>query len=300
MPSSFYIHKDFNLDKFIHDALKEDTCPPSKKNNDGRRVGSGDHTTLSTIPENAKGKSRLIIKDEGILAGVSLAEKIFHAYDKNLRVKIFLKDGAKVSKGDIAFTIEGSARSILTTERVVLNCMQRMSGIATQTNKLVQLCKPCKTKMLDTRKTSPLLRGLEKWAVRIGGGHNHRYGLYDMILIKNNHIDFSGGIKNAIESANDYLKRKKLKLQIEIEARNIKEVKEIISIGGVHRILLDNFSIPEIRKAIQLIDGRFETEISGGITEKNIRKYASCNADYISVGALTHSVKSLDMSLTAF
>ncbi len=287
MNNSFsLLHKDFNLDKFISDALKED-------------IRSGDHTTLATIPENAKGKSHLIIKEEGILAGVSLAEKIFHSYDKNLRMKILVKDGAKIKKGNIAFTVEGSARSILSTERLVLNCMQRMSGIATQTNKLVRLCKPYKTKLLDTRKTTPLIRGLEKWSVRIGGGYNHRYGLYDMILIKNNHIDFAGGIKNAVASANSYLRKKKLNIKIEIEARNIDEVKEIISIGNVDRILLDNFSIAEIKKAITLIKGKFETEISGGVTEKNIHSYASCGADFISAGALTHSVKSLDMSLTA-
>ena len=280
------LSSEYNIHQFIHDALNED-------------IGPGDHTTLSTIPKNARGRSRLIIKNEGILAGVSLAKKIFHTYDKNLHVKVFLKDGTKVKKGDIAFTVEGSARSILTTERVVLNCMQRMSGIATMTNKFVALCNPYKVKILDTRKTSPLLRGLEKWAVRIGGGENHRYGLYDMILIKNNHIDFAGGIKNAITSAHDYLKRKKLNLEIEIEARNMKEVKEIISIGKVDRILLDNFPDPEIKQAVKLINRMFETEISGGVNEKNIRMYASLGADYISVGALTHSVKSLDMSLTA-
>ena len=289
------LHKDFDIHQFISSALKED-------------IGSGDHTSLATIPKNAKGKSQLIIKGNGILAGVSLAEKIFKQYDKNLSVKVFFADGSKIKKGDIAFTIEGSARSILTTERLVLNCMQRMSGIATQTNKFVNLCKPYKTKLLDTRKTTPLIRGLEKWAVRIGGGNNHRYGLYDMVLIKNNHIDFVArnpdkvgirGIKNAIESANEYLKKKKLKLKIEIEVRNMREVKEVIYIGKVDRILLDNFSPAEIRKAVKLIGNKFETEISGGVNEKNIRQYASCGADYISVGALTHSAKSLDMSLTA-
>lgn len=296
MSNSFaLLHTDFNLDKFIREALKED-------------LGNDDYTTLSVIPKKAKGKSRLIIKEVGILAGVSLAERIFHTYDKTLRMKTFLKDGTKVKKGSIAFTVEGSARSILSTERVVLNCMQRMSGIATQTNKLAHLCKPYKTKLLDTRKTTPLLRGLEKWAVRIGGGYNHRYGLYDMILIKNNHIDFSGGIKNAIESANSYLKKKKLHLRIEVETRNLAEVKEIINsfpkeANGreykVDRILLDNFSIADIKRAIELINGKFEVEISGGINEKNIRKYASLGADFISSGALTHSVKALDMSLTA-
>ncbi|MEK6616860.1 MAG: carboxylating nicotinate-nucleotide diphosphorylase [Bacteroidota bacterium] len=262
-------------------------------------IGNGDHTTFSCIPKNAKGKSQLIIKDKGIIAGISLAKKIFHSFDKNLQVNIFLPDGSKVKKGDIAFTIEGNARSILTTERLVLNCMQRMSGIATATNNLIERCKPCKVKVIDTRKTTPGLRALEKWAVRIGGGYNHRFGLYDMILIKNNHIDFAGGIKNAIESASNYLERKKINLQIEIEARNLKEVKEILSVGNIDRILLDNFSISDIKKAVQLVNRIFETEISGGVNEKNIHKYASCSADYISVGALTHSVKSLDMSLTA-
>jgi len=270
-------------------------------------VGSCDHTTLSCIPEKAKGKSRLIIKGIGIIAGVSLAEKIFHSFDKNLRVKKILFDGEKVKKGDIAFTVEGSSRSILTTERVVLNCMQRMSGIATATNILAERCKTYNVRVVDTRKTTPGMRALEKWAVRIGGGYNHRFGLHDMILIKNNHIDFSGGIKNAIESANNYLKRKKINLQIEIEARNLHEVKAILSVGRIDRILLDNFSVPDIKKAVQLINHKsrnkfgtsFETEISGGVNEKNIDKYASCGADYISVGALTHSVKSLDMSLTA-
>lgn len=285
--SSFsLLHSGFDLRQFISLSLKED-------------IGSGDHTSLSTIPASAKNKARLIIKEEGILAGVELAKKIFASVDKTLKVKVYKNDGAGIKKGDIAFIVEGNSRSILTAERLVLNCMQRMSGIATQTNKLVQLCKPYKTKLLDTRKTTPLLRGLEKWAVRIGGGYNHRFGLYDMILIKNNHIDFAGGIANAIESANDYLKKKRMKLKIEIEARNISEVKEILSIGKVDRILLDNFSIPDIKKAIKLINRKFETEISGGVNEKNIRKYASLGADYISSGALTHSVKSLDMSLTA-
>lgn len=275
-----------NLAHFIRFALKED-------------IGSGDHTSRSTIPSNAINTASLIIKDDGVLAGVDLAIKIFASVDKRLKVSAYKKDGTPVKKGDIAFTVRGSARSILTAERVVLNCMQRMSGIATMTHKYVTLCKPYKTKVLDTRKTSPGLRAMEKWAVRIGGGHNHRFGLYDMILIKNNHIDFAGGIQPAIESANKYLKRKKLKLQIEIEARNLKEVNEILAIGKVNRILLDNFSIPNIKKAVKLIKGKYEIEISGGINEKNIRKYAACGADFISSGALTHSVKSLDMSLTA-
>ena len=280
------LNKDFNLTQFISSVLKED-------------IGIGDHTSLSTIPPKAKNKARLIVKDSGVLAGVQLAKKIFFQVDKNLKMTIILNDGAIVKKGDISFVAEGNARSILTAERVVLNCMQRMSGIATMTNKLVQLCKPYNVKIVDTRKTTPGMRSIEKWAVRIGGGYNHRFGLYDMILIKNNHIDFSGGIENAIVSANSYLKKKKLKLQIEIEARNLREVKEILEIGKVNRILLDNFSVPELKKAIDLINRKFETEISGGINERNISKYASCGADYISVGALTHSIKSLDMSLTA-
>ncbi len=285
--SSFsLLHKDFDLDQFIRHALSED-------------IGNGDHTSLSTISSNATNKATLIVKENGILAGIELALKIFFAVDKKLKLTVFKKDGTKIKKGDIAFTVKGSARSILTAERVVLNCMQRMSGIATMTNKLVTLCKPYKVKVLDTRKTTPGMRALEKWAVRIGGGYNHRFGLYDMILIKNNHVDFSGGIRPAIESANDYLKRKKIKLQVEIEARNLKEVKEILSVGKINRILLDNFSFSNIKRAVQLINGKYETEISGGVNEKNIRKYAACGADYISVGALTHSIKSLDMSLTA-
>lgn len=274
------------LNSFIRLALQED-------------IGSGDHTSLSTIPASAVNKADLIIKENGILAGIDLAKRIFNTVDKNLKVTVYIKDGNTVKKGDIAFTVKGSARSILTAERLVLNCMQRMSGIATMTHKYASLCKPFRTKVLDTRKTSPGLRNLEKWAVRIGGGYNHRFGLYDMILIKNNHIDFAGGIKPAIKAANKYLERKKLKLKIEIEARNLKEVKEILETGKINRILLDNFSIPEIKKAVKLINKKYETEISGGINEKNIRKYASCGADYISSGALTHSVKSLDMSLTA-
>lgn len=277
---------EVKLNHFIRLALKED-------------IGSGDHTSLSTIPANAVNTASLIIKEKGILAGVELAKEIFSAIDRGLKITVFKKDGSRVKKGDIGFTVRGKARSILTAERVVLNCMQRMSGIATMTHNYVSLCKPYKTKVLDTRKTSPGLRAIEKWAVRIGGGHNHRFGLYDMILIKNNHIDFAGGIKPAIASANEYLKKKELKIQIGIEARDLKEVKEILAIGKVNRILLDNFSIADIKKAIKLINGKLEAEISGGINEKNIGKYASCGADYISSGALTHSVKSLDMSLTA-
>ncbi len=286
MSSQRFLYKNFNLDRFILNSLKED-------------VGSGDRTSSSTIPPKATNSASLIIKDTGILAGVDLAKRIFFLVDNKLKVKSFFKDGAKVKKGDVAFIVSGNARSILTTERLALNCMQRMSGIATQTSEFVNEVKPYKVKILDTRKTSPGLRAIEKWAVLIGGGHNHRFGLYDMILIKNNHIDFAGGIQNAILSANKYLRKKKLKLKIEIEARNLKEVTEILKTGNVNRILLDNFSPSNIRKAVKLIDHKYETEISGGINKKNIKSYASCGADYISIGALTHSVKSLDMSLTA-
>lgn len=285
-PSTFLLHKDFNLNHFIRRALAED-------------IGDGDHTTLSSIPADAKNAASLLIKENGILAGVELAKHFFSMVDPQLKITTYKTDGSEVKKGDIAFSVKGKARSILTAERVVLNCMQRMSGIATMTNTFVNLCKPYKTKIFDTRKTTPGFRAIEKWAVRIGGGYNHRFGLYDMILIKNNHIDFSEGIKPAIIAANNYLQKKKLKLEIEIEARNLKEVKEILAVGNIQRILLDNFSITEIKKAITLINRKVETEISGGINEKNIRKYASCGADYISIGALTHSVKSLDMSLTA-
>lgn len=280
------LKKGFDLNKFIKNALQED-------------IGNGDHTSLSTIPIGEKNKASLIIKDNGIIAGVELAKKIFYCLDKSLVITTRIFDGAKVRKGDIAFIVSGNARSILSAERVMLNCMQRMSGIATLTNEFVKLCGNNKTKILDTRKTTPGMREIEKWAVRIGRGHNHRFGLYDMILIKNNHIDFAGGISAAINGVTDYLKRNRLKLKIEIEARNLKEVTEILATGKVDRILLDNFSIYDIRKAIKLIDNLYETEISGGINKQNIKKYAACGADYISVGALTHSIKSLDMSLTA-
>lgn len=261
-------------------------------------VGDGDHTSIACIPAKAKGKARLIVKEDGIIAGIQLAKLIAKKVDPKLRIKQFIKDGSKVKHGNVAFTIEGSARSILKAERLILNCMQRMSGIATKTHTLVQLCKGTKAKVIDTRKTTPGMRFIEKWAVKMGGGSNHRFGLYDMILIKDNHIDYAGGIQQAIAAANSYQNKKSLK--IEIEARSIDEVKQILSAGKVQRIMLDNFSIPNLKKALSLIDGKFETEASGGITEKNIRKYARCGVDYISIGALTHSVKSLDLSLKAF
>jgi nicotinate-nucleotide pyrophosphorylase (carboxylating) len=278
---------NFNIQNFISAALAED-------------IGDGDHTSLSCIPSNAKGKARLLVKENGLLAGVALASSIFKAVDPALKLKILMKDGSAIKVGDIVLTVEGRSQSILMAERLVLNCMQRMSGIATKTNTLVQLCKGTKTKVIDTRKTTPTIRGLEKWAVVIGGGANHRIGLYDMILIKDNHIDYAGGIRQAIEAANDYLKAKKKKLKIEVEARNIDEVKQILAVGRINRIMLDNFNYADIRKAVKLINGKYETEASGGINEKTIAKYAQCGVDFISVGALTHNIKSLDLSLKAF
>ena len=276
----------FNIQQFISDALKED-------------MGDGDHTSLACIPASAKGKAQLLVKENGVLAGVQLAVEIFKKVDKSLKVKAFINDGSRIKIGDIVLIVEGKAQSILLAERLVLNCMQRMSGIATKTNYLVQLCKGTKAKVIDTRKTTPNLRGLEKWAVVIGGGANHRIGLCDMILIKDNHVDYAGGIKQAIEAANKYLKSNKKKLKIEIEARSIAEVKEILTVGNVHRIMLDNFSTDNIKKAVKLINGKYETEASGGITEQTINSYAKCGVDFISVGALTHSIKSLDLSLKA-
>ena len=276
----------FNIQQFIQQALAEDT-------------GDGDHTSLACIPSSAKGKAQLLVKENGILAGAELALLIFKQVDPALKVKLLIKDGSRISKGDVVLTAAGSSRSILLAERLVLNCMQRMSGIATYTNKLVMLCKGSHTRVIDTRKTTPNLRGLEKWAVVLGGGANHRIGLYDMILIKDNHIDYAGGIREAIEAANDYLAAKKKKLKIEVEARSIAEVKQILATGKVQRIMLDNFSIADIKKALKLINGKYETEASGGITEKTIAAYAKCGVDFISVGALTHSIKSLDLSLKA-
>ncbi|MGE6219519.1 carboxylating nicotinate-nucleotide diphosphorylase [Nubsella zeaxanthinifaciens] len=275
------------IDAFIKNAITED-------------VGDGDHTSLSTIPVGTKGKAKLIVKEDGILAGVELALEIFEQIDASLQVNVSLRDGQQVKVGDIAFTVEGNTHSILLAERLVLNCMQRMSGIATQTHRIVKHLEGYKTKVLDTRKTTPGLRYLEKWAVRIGGGVNHRIGLYDMILIKDNHVDYAGGIANAINQANDYLTTTGRKLQIEIEVRNMEELKQVLEIGKVDRIMLDNFPIPLLKEAVALIDGKFVTEASGGITEENVAAYAACGVDFISMGALTHSVKSLDLSLKAF
>ncbi|MGI5974230.1 MAG: carboxylating nicotinate-nucleotide diphosphorylase [Paludibacter sp.] len=262
-------------------------------------IGDGDHTTLSSIPETAVGKSQLIIKEDGILAGVEIARRIFYAFDPELKMTVFIPDGSAVKVGDIAFVVEGKVHSLLQTERLMLNIMQRMSGVATRTHQYVKALEGTGTRVLDTRKTTPGLRLLEKEAVRIGGGVNHRIGLYDMILLKDNHVDFAGGIKNAIARAREYLQAKGKNLQIEIEVRNFDELSQVLEVGGVDRIMLDNFSPEDTRKAVEIIDGRYEIESSGGITLDNLRTYAECGVDYISVGALTHSVKSLDMSFKA-
>ena len=262
-------------------------------------IGDGDHTTLSCIPETAKGKSQLIIKEDGVLAGVEVARQIFHAFDPELQMTVYVQDGANVKVGDVAFVVEGKIQSLLQTERLMLNIMQRMSGVATRTRQYVSKLEGTKTRVLDTRKTTPGLRLLEKEAVKIGGGVNHRIGLYDMILLKDNHVDFAGGIDKAILRAKDYLKAKGKDLKIEIEVRNFDELAQVMKIGGVDRIMLDNFSVENTRKAVQIIDGKYETESSGGITFDTLRDYAECSVDFISVGALTHSVKSLDMSFKA-
>lgn len=262
-------------------------------------IGDGDHTTLCSIPASEVGSSKLLIKEEGILAGVDVAKDVFYKFDPELKVEVFIEDGAQVKPGDVAFVVTGKVQSLLQTERLVLNLMQRMSGIATITNKYVKLLEGTKTKVLDTRKTTPGLRLLEKQAVKIGGGENHRIGLFDMILLKDNHVDFAGGIKNAITRAKQYLKEKNKDLKIEIEVRNFDELNEALNVGGVDRIMLDNFTVEDTRKAVDIVNGRVELESSGGITFETIRDYAVTGVDYVSVGALTHSVKSLDMSLKA-
>ncbi len=262
-------------------------------------IGDGDHTTFSTIPATATGKSRLIIKEKGILAGVEMARRIFLSFDPELQMTIYIEDGAEVNPGDIAFEVSGKIHSLLQTERVMLNIMQRMSGIATRTQEYVKKLRGTHTRVLDTRKTTPGLRLIEKEAVRIGGGVNHRIGLYDMMMIKDNHVDFAGGIAQAIERANEYQDRTNKRMKIEIEVRNFEELEQVLSVGKVHRIMLDNFSVEDTHKAVEIIAGRFETESSGGITFDDILDYARCGVDYVSVGALTHSVKSLDMSFKA-
>jgi nicotinate-nucleotide pyrophosphorylase (carboxylating) len=274
------------VDDFINNALAED-------------VGDGDHTSLATIPANTTGKARLLVKDTGILAGVELALEIFRIVDPALKVNVFLHDGAAVKPKDIAFDVDGSVHGILKAERLVLNCMQRMSGIATKTHEMIRQLEGTNTKILDTRKTTPGFRYFEKWAVDIGGGVNHRFGLYDMILIKDNHVDYSGGIKQAIHNTQQYLESTGKKLAVEIEVRNLDELEEVMQTGGVNRILLDNFSIANMKQAVNIVSGRYDTEASGGITADNIGDYAACGVDYISVGALTHSIKSLDLSLKA-
>ena len=262
-------------------------------------VKLGDHSTLSCIPKNKLGSAKLLIKENGIISGIEVAKEIFKTYDNSVEFIANLKDGEKVKIGDIAFTVNGSSRTLLTIERLVLNVMQRMSGISTLTDKFVQELKGFKTKVLDTRKTTPLNRFLEKQAVKIGGGQNHRFGLYDMIMLKDNHIDFAGGIKEAIIKANNYIDTENLNLKIEVETRNLQELKEVLKYGGIDRIMLDNFSFEDLKLAVELINGKFETEASGGIDLKTIKNYALCGVDYISVGALTHSVKNMDLSLKA-
>ena len=262
-------------------------------------IGDGDHTTLCCIPDDAMGKSHLLIKEDGILAGVEVAKRVFARFDPTMKVEVLIGDGAHVKKGDIAMVVTGKVRSLLQTERLMLNIMQRMSGIATMTAKYVERLKGTKTHVLDTRKTTPGMRMLEKQAVKIGGGMNHRIGLFDMILLKDNHVDFAGGIANAINRCHEYLKEKGLDLKIEIEVRNFDELRQAMECGGIDRIMLDNFSVADTKKAVEIVNGQFETESSGGITFDTIRDYAECGVDYISVGALTHSVKGLDMSFKA-
>lgn len=262
-------------------------------------IGDGDHTTLCCIPEDAVGKSHLLIKEDGILAGVEVAKRVFARFDDTLKVEVFMDDGSEVKKGDIAMLVTGKTRSLLQTERLMLNIMQRMSGIATTTRKYVDLLKGTNTKVLDTRKTTPGMRMLEKQAVKIGGGVNHRIGLFDMILLKDNHVDFAGGIRNAIDKCHKYLDEKSLNLKIEIEVRNFDELEQVLERGGVDRIMLDNFTVADTKKAVDMIAGKYETESSGGITFDMIRQYAECGVDFVSVGALTHSVKCLDMSFKA-
>jgi nicotinate-nucleotide pyrophosphorylase (carboxylating) len=275
------------VDEIIDAALRED-------------IGDGDHTTDSCIPESAIGRAKLLVKEDGIIAGVDLALRIFHRVDGSLEVRTMIADGSPVKVGDVVLTVEGSSRSILKAERLVLNFMQRLSGIATRTRQLTDLIADTGAKLLDTRKTTPLLRELEKMAVRLGGGHNHRFGLYDMVMIKDNHIDLAGGLEHAIHRVREHLVSLGKDLRIEVEVRDMDELREALRIGGFHRIMLDNFPLETQKEAVQLIAGRYETEASGGITEQTIRDHALTGVDFISVGALTHNVKSLDLSLKAY
>ncbi|NAS30339.1 carboxylating nicotinate-nucleotide diphosphorylase [Flavobacteriaceae bacterium R38] len=277
---------DFEIDTIITNAIRED-------------IGDGDHSSLACIPDSAMGKAKLLVKDEGIIAGVEFAKMVFEYVDGEMEVETLINDGEKVKYGDIVFYVKGKSQSILKAERLVLNAMQRMSAIATKTNEFVQLLKGTETKILDTRKTTPGIRALEKWAVKIGGGENHRFALYDMVMLKDNHIDFAGGITTAIDKTKTYLESIGKDLKIIVEARNIKEVEEILRSDGVFRILLDNFNYEETKQAVKMIAGKCLTESSGGINEKTIAKYAACGVDYISSGALTHSVYNMDLSLKA-
>lgn len=275
------------LDIIIMNAIRED-------------IGSGDHSSLACIPETATGRAKLIVKDKGLLAGVEFAKQVFAYVDPALQIEVFIEDGTPVKYGDVAFHVIGSSQSILKAERLVLNAMQRMSAIATKTKKYVDILAGTGTKVLDTRKTTPGIRALEKWAVKIGGGENHRFALYDMIMLKDNHIDFAGGITQAITKTHDYLKKNSIDLKIIVEARDLDEVREIIANPGVYRILLDNFNYEQTREAVALIGDYCQTESSGGINEDTMRHYAECGVDYISSGALTHSVYNMDLSLKAF
>jgi len=278
---------DHFLRSFIINALAEDT-------------GSGDHSSLASIPAPLTGRARLLVKENGIIAGLNMAREVFSVTDPSLETEILLADGSSVKSGDIALTVTGRVQSILRAERLALNIMQRMSGIATATASYVAKISGTKARITDTRKTTPGMRALEKEAVRLGGGVNHRMGLYDMIMLKDNHIDYAGGISTAVKSTQEYLRRHNLNLKIEVESRNIREVREILAVGGVDRIMLDNFDIPATREAVAIIGEKAETESSGGITLANVRDYAMCGVDFISIGALTHHIKSLDMSLKAF
>lgn len=277
---------DDSINEFIDRALEED-------------IRDGDHSTLSSIPEDAERSAQLLFKGDGIVAGLEMAERIFKRLDPDVKIEMLKKDGDSVSEGEIGFRIHAKARTILTGERLALNCLQRMSGIATYTSKLKDMISHTRAKLLDTRKTTPNFRIMEKWAVAIGGGVNHRFGLFDMVMLKDNHVDFAGGIKNAIEGCKKYLAEKGLDLKIEVETRNIAEVEEVVATGGIHRIMLDNMLPSDMKEAVRIIDGKFETEASGGITEKTISDVAETGVDFISVGALTHSYTSLDISLKA-
>ncbi|MFO7673940.1 MAG: carboxylating nicotinate-nucleotide diphosphorylase [Lutibacter sp.] len=274
------------LELIIANAIRED-------------VGEGDHSSLACIPKEAKGKAKLLVKEAGIIAGVEMAKRIFSYVDSTLKVETLINDGETVKYGDVVFFVEGSSQSILKAERLVLNVMQRMSAIATKTNEFAKLLEGTKTKILDTRKTTPGIRAIEKWAVKIGGGENHRFALYDMIMLKDNHIDFAGGVSKAIEKTKNYLKVNNLDLKIIVEARSLEEIKEILKHEGIHRILIDNFDFKETKKAVALIGDKCQTESSGGINLESVRKYAECGVDYVSSGALTHSVYNMDLSLKA-